>query len=254
MLNSGFLVVALTLINSWTLGNIISGEDHITNSINIDFVKIPSGAFMMGCKQTFEHCEKNEEPRQRVVIGSFYMSVFEITQAQWVAVMGDNPSKFKGRTNPVEHVSWQDIQIFIRRLNNIEDRVYRLPTEAEWEYAARAGASTNYFFGDDEEQLGRYAWFNESLSFGKTHPVGKLEPNAFGLYDMFGNVLEWTCSDYALYTTKKKTRCSSTAKGRKVLRGGSLYSGAAALRSATRFNLEGTYSNGNIGFRLVLLP
>lgn len=253
MLNSGLLLLALSLTNNWSLDHLMDGEEHVTNSLGVDFVKIPSGAFMMGCNINYELCEKNELPRQRVVLNSFYISTFEITQAQWVAIMGENPSEFKGREYPVEHVSWQAVQLFIKRLNQREDHVYRLPTEAEWEYVARAGTSTAYFFGDNAENLEKYAWFKDN-AWTKTHPIGKLKPNPFGVYDILGNVLEWTCSAAAPYSKKHKTRCAGASKEFKILRGGSVHADPASLRSATRFYLRDNYSGGNTGFRLVLLP
>ena len=133
-----------------------------------------------------------EQSAHRIEISqAFYLGKYEVTQAQWKDVMGKNPSGFKGDNRPVEEVSWEDVQEFIRRLNAREQGVtYRLPTEAEWEYAARAGSTTAYSFGDDTLQLGEYAWYWENAD-GTTHPVGQLKPNAWGLYDMHGNVWEW---------------------------------------------------------------
>jgi formylglycine-generating enzyme required for sulfatase activity len=121
------------------------------------------------------------------------MGVTEVTQAQWKAIMRHNPSKFKGDDLPVENVTWNGAVEFCKRLSHISGKRYRLPTEAEWEYACRAGSQTRYYFGDEPSQLGEHAWYSEN-SDGKTHPVGQTKPNAFGLYDMHGNVAEW-CSD-----------------------------------------------------------
>lgn len=130
-----------------------------TNSIGVDFIKIEAGCFNMGRDPNFEDGSDDELPRHRVCIEKpFYLGKTEVTQSQWVAVMGSNPSKFKGRDNPVEQVSWEDAQDFIRRLNKKEGgNKYRLPTEAEWEYAARAGSSSTYHFGDDK---GPGVWFS----------------------------------------------------------------------------------------------
>ena len=152
----------------------------------MQFALIPAGEFPMGSASGGD----NERPVHTVRISKpFYLGIHEVTQGQWETVMGNNPSKFKGDANrPVEMVSWEEVQKFIDKLNSKEGGTkYRLPTEAEWEYAARAGSATAYSFGDDSGQLGKYAWF-EGNAGSTTHPVGKLQPNAWGLYDMHGNV------------------------------------------------------------------
>ena len=229
----------------------------LTNSIGMDFVLVPSGSFRMGADPNFEDASREETPRHSVTISrAFYLGKYEVTQEQWVAVMGTNPSRFKGRTNPVEQVSWDDAQAFIRRLNAKEGGSrYRLPTEAEWEYAARAGATGKFCFGDDDDQLGRYAWF-EGNSGEKTHPVGQLRPNAWGLYDMHGNVWEWVQDWYdgSYYGRSPSTdpRGPATGTGR-VFRGGFWDSVARYCRAAARNNYTyGTpgYRYDSLGFRL----
>ena len=141
----------------------------------------------------------DEKPMHEVRISKpFYLGKYEVTQGQWQAVMGNNPSRFKGDPNrPVEQVAWEDVQAFMRKLNAIEGgTTYRLPTEAEWEYAARAGTTTAYSFGDDPRLLGEYAWYSENAK-GKTHPVGQKKSNAWGLHDMHGNVWEWVQDWYS---------------------------------------------------------
>jgi len=164
-------------------------------------VVLPSGSFLMGSppnpKQDPFSNEKpkrtgepDEGPQHRVQIQSFAIGKYEVTQEQWYAVMGNNPSYNKGSTLPVENVSWNDIQQFITKLNLHTGQKYRLPTEAEWEYAARAGSTTLWSFGDDESKLDGYAWYGEN-SDGKPREVGQKLPNPFGLFDMHGNVWEW---------------------------------------------------------------
>jgi formylglycine-generating enzyme required for sulfatase activity len=169
----------------------------LRNSIGMEFVLIPAGTFQMGSDDSEAY--NNERPAHTVRITQpFYLGKYEVTQGQWQAVMGSNPSRFTGDPNrPVEQVSWEDVQEFIRRLNAREGgATYHLPTEAEWEYAARAGTTSRWSFGDTARQLGRYGWYEENAG-GQTHPVGQLQPNPWGLYDMHGNVWEWVQDWYA---------------------------------------------------------
>jgi len=162
----------------------------MTNSIGMKLVEIPSGEFMMGS----DDGNPDERPIHRVVISQdFWIGIYEVTQAQYKAVMDKNPSKFQGDDLPVETVSWHDAERFCRRLSQMEGRLYRLPTEAEWEYTCRAGSTAKFCFGDDSSALGDYAWYTGNYD-SQTHSVGQRLPNAFGLHDMHGNVLEW-CQD-----------------------------------------------------------
>jgi formylglycine-generating enzyme required for sulfatase activity len=171
--------------------------------------------------------------------------------------MGTNPSKFKGRNNPVETVSWKKVQTFIQRLNEHDSaNKYRLPTEAEWEYAARAGTTSAYSFGDDASQLGQYAWYRDN-SDSQTHPVGLKQPNPWGLYDMHGNVWEWVQDWYGDYPKNAVTSSTGPSGGeRRVVRGGSWVSvsDAGFLRSALRCSSTPDFYNVNVGFRLALSP
>ncbi len=194
-----------------------------------EFCPIHAGTFKM---------ESNEVKMDQ----DFYLGKYPVTQQQWEAVMGNNPSNFKGGSLPVETVSWDDAQIFIQKLNQLSGKkLYRLPTEAEWEYACSAGTTSEYYFGDDASQLGEYAWF-EGNSGHTTHPVGQKKPNEWGLYDMAGNVWEWTDSWW-----NKETRSF------RVLRGGSWDSDAEDCRSARRSSNPDTRDD-SIGFRLVFVP
>jgi formylglycine-generating enzyme required for sulfatase activity len=230
-----------------------------TNCIGIEFLRIPAGTFTMGADRNFENAYRDEAPPHQVTISQpFYLGRYEVTQAQWMAVMGNDPSRFKGRRNhPVENVSWNDVQTFIARLNRKEGtNKYRLPTEAEWEYAARAGTLTQYSFGDDADSLEQYAWY-EDISGNKTHPVGQKEANPWGLYDMHGNVWEWVQDWYGedVYAKSAASDPSGLAGGSiRVVRGGSWNGDARYLRSAARHGDSPEKRHGYIGFRLAFSP
>jgi formylglycine-generating enzyme required for sulfatase activity/serine/threonine protein kinase len=208
-----------------------------------EMVEIPSGTFQMGSNEY-----DGEKPIHSVTLSSFYMSKYEVTQKQWGEIMGTNPSNFTNCDNcPVENVSWNDIQDFIRKLNNKTGKNYRLPTEAEWEYAARGGQNYKYAGSDNIDNV---AWYG-SNSGSKTHAVGQKSANGYGLYDMTGNVWEW-CSDlYGAYSSSSSTNPSGPSTGiDRVLRGGSWSCVASPCRVAARFTF-GTYRNNPFGFRLV---
>ena len=212
-----------------------------------EMVVIPAGTFVMGSVKS-----ANEQPMHSVNLRNFLMGKTEVTQEQWESVMGNNPSQIKGRAFPVEQVSWNDAQQFIVKLNQKTGRRYRLPSEAEWEYAARAGTTTEWSFGDDESNLPDYAWYSGN-SGGKTQVVGRKKPNPFGLFDMHGNVWEWTQDCYqhnysgAPMDGTAKPDCPFKSP---VLRGGSWYNESTSLRSAFRYGNIQQYRYNNVGFRV----
>jgi len=244
-----------------------------TNSIGMAFVLIPAGTFAMGAADDDREATAQEKPQHQVTITRpFYIGKFEVTQAQWLAVMGSSPytgarsnpflelpgmaARVVKPSNPVT-VSWNEAQAFIQRLNQKEGHQrYRLPTEAEWEYAARAGTTTAYSFGNDARQLARHAWFGEDFATGGPHAVGLKAPNPWGLHDVHGNVWEWVQDWYAdRYDAAPATDPKGPSTGAsRVVRGGSWHVTSTSWRTSFRKPYEPDYRGISIGFRLALSP
>ena len=220
------------------------------------FVKIEAGCFMMGKDTDLKESSPIELPQHRVCIEKpFYLGETEITQKQWETVMGNNPSKFKSLYKPVEKVNWNDTQEFIKRLNTQEGgNAFRLPSEAEWEYSARAGSSGLYSFGDKPKDLIDYAWFGDEGYGGASHEVAQKKSNPWGLYDMHGNVWEWVQDWYdpTYYQNSPEKDPKGPESGQyRVYRGGSWVGKAANLRSSIRYSSLPVSRTGDIGFRLL---
>lgn len=222
--------------------------------IQEDMVLVEGGTFTMGCtKEQGRECSDNEKPAHQVSLNSFYISKYEVTQSQWREVMGSNPSYFKNCDScPVENVSWYDVQEFISKLNKMTGKNYRLPTEAEWEYAARGGLkSSGYKFSGSNDSK-EVAW-HEGYSFHKTHPVGQKLPNELGLYDMTGNVQEWCYDWYGSYSKTSQLNPIGPKSGfTRVYRGGSWANTKEYCRISCRSYLGPVYKGKMLGFRLVL--
>jgi formylglycine-generating enzyme required for sulfatase activity len=232
-----------------------AGNEAESNLIDvvtgIELVRVPGGKFMMG--DTFGDGTENERPVREVELSPFYIARYPVTQAQWLRVMPDNPSAVKGDNHPVEQVSWLDVLNFLRQYADLspDSAPFRLPTEAEWEYAARSGGRKEKFAGGDEaDSLG---WFGEN-SDGRTQPVGLKQPNGLGLYDMSGNVWEW-CQDVfddKAYTGRGRTNPLAAGSGPdRVIRGGSFNLDEWSLRCTRRFGFPADCSGPGLGFRLV---
>lgn len=223
----------------------------------LEMVWIPAGTYRMGSPVDEPDRWDDEGPQRQVTLTRpFYMGKYEITQAQWQAVMGNNPSYFGGNNHPVERVSWNDAQAFIQKLNQLGQGTFRLPTEAEWEYACRAGTSTRYYWGDDLDysQIGNYAWYQENSSY-QTQDVGMKLPNAWGLHDMSGNVWEWCQDWYGAYSTNQQVDPVGAASGTdRVLRGGGWGDLKEDCRSACRYWYKAGEADDYIGLRVVLIP
>ncbi|MDR3182787.1 MAG: SUMF1/EgtB/PvdO family nonheme iron enzyme [Planctomycetaceae bacterium] len=232
------------------------------NDVKFRFHYCPAGTFMMGspAEETGRH--GNETPHQIMLTQGFWMGETEVTQEQWESIMGDNPSKFKGAKLPVECVSWDDCQDFVKKLNALgtapKGYTFALPTEAQWEYACRAGSTTAYCFGDDVYLLDAYCWDSDN-SDEKTHKVGIKKANVWGLYDMHGNVWEW-CSDwYGQYprptasASKRIDPVGASFGTIRVSRGGSWYYELEHCRSAFRYYCTPDFDNADWGVRVALV-
>ncbi len=235
--------------------------ENIRNGITLDMVTIPGGSFVMGSPDTEARTDNDEGPQRTVNIAPFFMGRYEVTQEQYQAVMGNNPSDFKGAKRPVEQVSWNDAVEFSRKLSQKTGKTYRLPSEAEWEYACRAGTTTPFYFGetitpDLVNYSGNYPYGSvpKGLDREQTTDVGSFPPNSFGLYDMHGNVWEW-CSDkwHDNYNGAPTDGSSWETGGSeyRVPRGGSWYYDAVVCRSADRFGHLAGDRGSAIGFRVV---
>ncbi len=242
-----------------------SSESSLSTSIGIELILLPllpAGEFDMGSPSLEKRRKLWESPVHKVTIKNpFYIGKYPVTQEQWQKVMGNNPSYFKGEKHPVEKVSWVEAQDFFRKLNSLEKTEnnckYRLPTEAEWEYAARAGTSTSYFFGDDESKLTEYAWFLENSGL-ETHSVGLKKSNPWGLYDLYGNVGEWVQDEYHISykgAPEDGRAWESSFTGLstpvRVRRGGGWNGNAGCCRSAERLFLAQDKRLNSLGFRVV---
>ena len=237
---------------------------EITNSIGMKLVLIPKGTFMMGSPESEQGRNENENQHEVTISKDYYLGVYEVTQAQYEKVIGKNPSLYQGAIVgnenadlPVENVSWHDAVEFCKKLSDLPEekkagRVYRLPTEAQWEYACRAGSKTAYSFDDEEGLLPEYGWFSSNSS-DRTHTVGLLDPNAWGLYDMHGNVWEWCSDRHGEYPKSAVSDPSGPKVGSiRVIRGGCWINGAANCRSAFRGRITSDVRDFHLGFRLAL--
>ena len=243
----------------------ISGKE-IKNSLGMEFVLVPAGSLIMGAPESEKDSIEDERPQHQVTISKdFYLGKYEVTQGQWQSLMGSNPSYFNncGDNCPVENVSWDDVQEFIRKLNAKGEGTYRLPTEAEWEYSCRAGTTGEYagnldemawYYNNAGDRILNEEWTQEKLKSNnnRTHKVGTKQPNSWGLYDMHGNVFEWVEDWYSKYPSEAKTDSRGPIAGAdRIFRGGSFGFTAEYLRSAMRVYNSPSYRTGNLGFRLV---
>jgi formylglycine-generating enzyme required for sulfatase activity/tRNA A-37 threonylcarbamoyl transferase component Bud32 len=233
--------------------------EDLGSGVTLEMVEIPGGTFIMGSPENEAGRDSNESPQHQVTIPSFCMGKYQLTQAQYQAIMGSNPSRFKGNNRPVEQVSWNDAVIFCQRLSQKAGKNYKLPSEAEWEYGCRAGTTTPFYFGESiTPELVNYDGNYTYASAPKgqyrqqTTDVGSFPPNAFGLYDMHGNVWEWCFDSIDNYSDAPKDGSALTGRSSvKLLRGGSWLNNPGNCRSAYRGNTYLDYGSSRIGFRVV---
>ncbi|MFO8021481.1 MAG: formylglycine-generating enzyme family protein [Perlabentimonas sp.] len=225
----------------------------VSDPFEEQMVFIKGGSFRMG--DTFGDGNKEEKPVHPVTLSDYYIGKFEVTQSQWKAIMGNNPSHFSGCDEcPVERVSWQDVQDFISALNELTGKKYRLPTEAEWEYAAKGGKNSREYRYSGGNNINFVSWFAGN-SGNKTHPVGQHKPNELGLYDMSGNVWEWTNDWFSRFTDSPKTDPKGPDEGDfRIVKGGSWYGYVGGSRPPCRGSDDPGNRRSYIGFRLALSP
>ena len=228
-------------------------ETTFQDSLAGVFRLVQAGQFEMGCSNGQRGCQEDEYPVHQVTLDSYYIGEFEITQAQWKAVMHTNPSSFAGCDDcPVERVSWNEVQEFIVRLNKLTGKKYRLPTEAEWEFAARAGEADYRFLYSGGPDVNDFVWYMDNSS-GKTRTVGLKRPNKLGLFDMNGNVWEWCQDKKATYFEEDQKNPDGPATGyRRVLRGGAWNSSPEYCRISVRGQAQPSYRYNFVGFRLAM--
>lgn len=232
-----------------------SFKTFAANGVSFDMVKVKAGTFTMGATSEMKDPDSDEKPTHQVALTrDYYIGKTEVTQALWKAVMGNNPSNFKGDNLPVECVSWNECNKFISKLNSMTGQNFRLPTETEWEFAARGGNDSNHFQYSGSNTLGDVAWYCRN-SGSRTHTVATKKPNELGIYDMSGNVWEW-CSDwYGDYSSSSQTNPTGPNSGSfRVFRGGSWNYGAGYCRSSDRSYYSPDFSFNHLGLRLALVP
>lgn len=240
----------LLVIGVICMAGVLNAQSQPYNIMDIPMVYVQGSAFTMGACPNDTLAEA-EEVQHWVKVKSFYMSPYEVTQALWQAVMGMNPSRFKGENRPVERVSWHDCLLFIDSLNKLTGMHYRLPTEAEWEYAAKGGHAYSracYSGANFVNTVARY----EANSGKCTWKVASRMPNDLNLYDMSGNVWEWCADVYAPYDTTRYEPSVAQEGTYRVCRGGAYNSKAAACRVSARGRQKPNYKHPTIGFRLVM--
>ena len=230
-----------------------SNQTFTVAGVSFTMVFVEGGTFTMGAtSEQGDDADDDEKPTHSVTLSDYYIGETEVTQALWKAVMGSNPSYFKGDNLPVENVSYDDVKTFITKLNQKTGKTFRLPTEAEWEYAARGGGKSKGYKYSGSNNIDDVAWYEDN-SNNKTHPVKTKQPNELGIYDMTGNVWEWCSDKYGAYSSSSQTNPTGPSLGsNRVFRGGSWGYFAWYCRASNRSYDDLSYLNFILGFRLAL--
>lgn len=236
---------------SWQIYTSYKNNVLIVNAVSYEFVRVESGTFMMGAASEVKDSNADEKPVHQVTLtNNYYIGKTEVTQALWKAVMGNNPSNHKGDNLPVECVSWNDCQRFISKLNAVTGKIFRLPTEAEWEFAARGGNNSKHYQYSGGNNIDEVAWYCFN-SGEQTHDVAIKQPNELGIYDMSGNVYEWCQDWYGNYSSLAQTNpLGSTSGCRRVSRGGSWCNFVGSCRSSFRRSDDPSHGIPINGLRL----
>lgn len=243
----------LLVLVSCTDNNKVNVKDYTVNGVSFKMIAVDGGSFVMGSPENAPGAERDEFPAHKVTVSSFYMAETEVTQELWTAVMGNNPSGYTDDAQlPVESVTWNDCQQFIAKLNEITGGSFRLPTEAEWEYAARGGNRSKGYVYCGSDTLANVGWYKDNAE-ERPHKVKLLAPNELGLYDMSGNIWEW-CSDWmGDYTAEDAVDPQGAAEGRaRIVRGGSWLVDAAVCRPADRSSGAPRGGGCIVGLRLAI--
>ena len=251
---SALSVSAINLTPNWS-ASVTPSQRAVLEKLIANMVKVEGSTFTMGATpEQGNDAYEYERPAHQVTLSDYYIGRYEVTQKEWQAVMGDNPSKFYGDNLPVDYVSWNDCQDFINKLNQLTGLKFRLPTEAEWEFAARGGKQSKGYKYSGSDNAKNIAWY-EKNSGSKPHQVGTKEPNELGIYDMSGNVGEWCGDWYGRYSSSAQTNPTGPSSGSyRVLRGGSWYYRAGSCRVSFRYSSNPSYRFNFHGFRVVLVP
>lgn len=231
-----------------------SNGTFTVNGVSFNMIAVKGGTFTMGAtSEQSSDADSDEKPTHQVTLSDYCIGETEVTQELWQAVMGSNPSKFTGNLQrPVEYVSWNNCQEFIKKLNQLTGKTFRLPTEAEWEYAARGGSQSRGYKYAGSNTIGDVAWYTSNSS-STSHPVGQKQPNELGLYDMSGNVWEWCQDWYGSYSSSSQTNPTGPSSGSdRVYRGGSWGSYAWYCRVSERISLAPSFRHDALGLRLAL--
>ena len=242
------------LTPNWS-ASVTRNQRAVLKKLIANMVKVEGGTFTMGATlEQGNDAASDEKPAHQVTLSDYYIGRYEVTQKEWQAVMGDNPSKFYGDNLPVENVSWNDCQDFINKLNQLTGLKFRLPTEAQWEYAARGGKQSKGYKYSGSDKIRDVAWYYGNSGI-KTHKVGTKHPNELGIYDMSGNVWEWCGDCYYSYSSSAQTNPTGPSSGSaRVLRGGSWSNDAGSCRVSIRGSINPSFRDYTYGFRVVLVP